>query len=136
MVYKSTKHNIKNGRYGHSRNWHENTATALKEWAMKPDSLEFAEFFTSIDIPESTFYDAVRDNDYMKAAHSFAKNRIGVNRHKIAVANKLNVNSVIAYPLPQYLKSWRDEDERRASLKQSDENNKSKVIIIDSLESK
>lgn len=135
--YKSTKDNIDNEKYGKKRSWYSNTSSDLKQWSLRPDAYEIEQFLTDRDIPERRYYEAVEQNDEMKEAHIFAKTRIGLNRQKIAIEKNLGINSAVAFTLPRYLKSWRDELEWRSKLKnEEDKNSGTKIVVIEKFEDK
>lgn len=116
------------GKYSKNKNWYNNTADALKQWSLRPDAFEIDEFFTSRDIPQSTYYQALIDSEVMKEAHEFAKSRIGINRQRIAIEKNLGINSTVAFTLPRYLKSFREEYVARAKLKEEQEQASEEVL--------
>ena len=93
-------------------------AQRLKEYSMRPTSINIYRFFLNEDIPESTFNDAVARESCMKVANAFAKIMVGCNREEICVARNLTDSHVTARPLWQFLDMYHLDMKERAKLKQ------------------
>lgn len=118
---KSTKHSINRLNEPKERHpvrsdedWHH-IAKMLKETTT--DSIE--EFLINIDMPFTTFYEAVRRYDYLAEAHVVAKAKIGLKHEKTCRDKFLSMNTVIAQSLPDYLDRWKKNIEWRNELKEN-----------------
>lgn len=114
---KTNKTNIERSKQGNLRSWEERLAEQLKDWSLKPDSFMIEEFITNMDIPETTFHQALDRNPILNEAHNFALLRIGINREKLAAEKSLGMNSAVMWTMAQYHKRHKKEQEFRAKLK-------------------
>lgn len=108
----------------------ERLAIALTEWCQEKDSLVIEEFQQMMGIPNQTYYNWVANNNKLKEAHTFAVQQVGINREKLCLERNLGINSVAAFMLPRYSKSWKDEMNRRAELKHDKENNVPHTFVL------
>lgn len=134
---KTTNNSIKSEKDTKSRcsNWEEAMADRLRLYADKPDSWFIEEFYLNEGITDSTFYDAVRRNETLTQAHKYALTRCGINREKIAIKGRENVNTTNSSMLYHYLDRWTKhkchnedrEDKKIAGVKEALGN----ITIID-----
>lgn len=116
--------------YTTNRNWNL-ISDQLKQWSLKEDSQILEEFYTNLDIPHDTFYRNIATNETLKEAHKFALTRLGINREKHCNKNNLSMNSVMANSLPDYLDRWKKNVEWRQKMKNEDDNQDKKYILVD-----
>jgi len=91
-------------------------ATLLEEWALRDDVYMISQFYIPRHIPKTTFYDHVRNNKKLNTVHQIAKEKCGINRFLKGMHDSMN--SVIAFPLSQYLDDYKEEHKFRAKLKE------------------
>ncbi len=126
---KNSKPTTSLGKYGRNVSTYENMAIDMREYAMRPTSYHIAPFYLTRQIDKTEFYRMCEASESCKKALDFAREQCGINRFNKCVDNNLGMNSVLAYPMAQYLDDYKNESHYRSELTKKENSVIGKAII-------
>lgn len=103
----------------------------LATWAINDDeAYKITQFILKKGIPPDTFYDWINQFPVLNAANKIAVEAIG-NRREMGGLKKQLDSSIVQFTMPSYDKNWKELRAWSAKLKEQENKNDSKIVIIE-----
>jgi len=101
-----------------TKEWIQEFADLLLEWAQQEDALDLIDFYSYHGIPEGTFYDWIDKYESLKVAHKMTMRMLGARKQRLATFKKYGTNeNVITRTLFQYHPDWKVSHEEEKAMR-------------------